>query len=185
MQAFFFLISPSTFGPFGLVWQEMDTGPLLQQVFLPRAENRMEDIVQETFPGSLLSASPPILELSKQIRCFMTGEVVDFDLRGINLNRCSEFQVRVLLAEYEIPRGWVSSYGKIARKLDLPGGARAVGSALARNPFPIIIPCHRAVRSDGLLGGYQGGLKMKRGLLESEGIEFSNDGKVLAKNMYY
>jgi methylated-DNA-[protein]-cysteine S-methyltransferase len=53
--------------------------------------------------------------------------------------------------------------------LGKPGGARAVGGALVHNPFPIIVPCHRAVRSNGQLGGFQGGQKMKRALLEFKG----------------
>jgi methylated-DNA-[protein]-cysteine S-methyltransferase len=91
----------------------------------------------------------------------------------------------VLLAEYEIPRSWVSTYGRIARSLGIPDGARAVGGALSRNPFPIIIPCHRAIRSNGELGGFQGGLRMKRALLELEGIGFSAEGKVLTERIYY
>ncbi|MBE9507936.1 MAG: MGMT family protein, partial [Chloroflexi bacterium] len=75
--------------------------------------------------------------------------------------------------------------GRIARHLGVKGGARAVGRALARNPFPIVIPCHRAIRSNGELGGYQGGLEMKRALLEGEGIEFTQRGKVLMRRVYY
>ncbi len=60
-----------------------------------------------------------------------------------------------------------------------------MGGALLRNPFPIIIPCHRAIRSDGELGGFQGGLKMKQALLELEGIRFSSTGKVLAPSLFY
>jgi methylated-DNA-[protein]-cysteine S-methyltransferase len=60
-----------------------------------------------------------------------------------------------------------------------------VGGALGRNPFPIIIPCHRAVRSDGQLGGYRGGVAMKRALLEMEGVEISPTGKVLTDRFYY
>ncbi|MEE9618423.1 MAG: MGMT family protein [Anaerolineae bacterium] len=101
------------------------------------------------------------------------------------LERCSEFQRRVLLAEHRIPRGWVSTYGRIAIRVGVPGGARAVGGALARNPFPIIIPCHRAIRSDGQLGGFQGGLRMKQSLLELEGIEVAQTGKVLTDRLYY
>jgi methylated-DNA-[protein]-cysteine S-methyltransferase len=59
----------------------------------------------------------------------------------INLRQCFEFQKNILLAEHKIPRGWVSTYGRIARKLGVPNGARAVGTALARNPFPIIGTC--------------------------------------------
>jgi methylated-DNA-[protein]-cysteine S-methyltransferase len=110
---------------------------------------------------------------------------VDFRLSLIDLEQCSEFQRRVLLAENKIPRGWVSSYGRIARRLGIPNAARAVGTALARNPFPIIIPCHRTVRSNGDLGGFGGGLKMKRELLELEGVQFSTTGRVLTDRFYY
>ncbi|MBN1485705.1 MAG: MGMT family protein [Chloroflexia bacterium] len=103
----------------------------------------------------------------------------------IALDRCTDFQQRVLLAERDIPRGWVSTYGLIARHLGLPGGARAVGQALAGNPFPIVIPCHRAIRSDGRLGGFQGGEEMKRALLRLEDLEVTADGKVRQPRLYY
>ena len=79
----------------------------------------------------------------------------------------------------------MSTYGRIARSLGMPNAARAVGTALSRNPFPIIIPCHRAIRSNGELGGFRGGLEMKRALLELEGVEFSATGKVLTGRFYY
>jgi methylated-DNA-[protein]-cysteine S-methyltransferase len=60
-----------------------------------------------------------------------------------------------------------------------------VGNALATNPFPIVIPCHRAIRSDGTLGGYQGGLAMKRALLEQEGVDLDERGKVLSPRLFY
>jgi methylated-DNA-[protein]-cysteine S-methyltransferase len=80
--------------------------------------------------------------------------------------------------EYSIPRGKISTYARIAAALGMPRGARAVGYSLANNPFPLVIPCHRAVRSDGTLGGFQGGLSMKRALLECEGIPFTVSGRV-------
>ncbi len=89
------------------------------------------------------------------------------------------------MAEYGIPRGSVSTYGRMAAHLGIPGGARAVGNALATNPFPIVIPCHRAIRSDGTLGGYQGGLAMKRILLEQEGVVIDDRGRVRSTKLYY
>jgi alkylated DNA nucleotide flippase Atl1 len=65
----------------------------------------------------------------------------------------------------------------VAQKIDTKG-VRAVGTALARNPFPLVVPCHRAVRSDRTLGGFQGGLEMKRALLEMEGVEFDSKNRV-------
>jgi O-6-methylguanine DNA methyltransferase len=98
---------------------------------------------------------------------------------------CGAFQRKVLLAEYRIPRGWVSTYGKIAKHVGVAGGSRAVGRALAENPFPIIVPCHRAVRVNGEIGGYQGGSDMKRALLEMEGVEFTEKGRVSMHKVHY
>lgn len=101
------------------------------------------------------------------------------------MDLCPDFQRRVLLAEHAIPRGRVSTYARIAAHLGVERGARAVGSALAANPFPILIPCHRAIRSDRTLGGYQGGLEMKRTLLEMEGLSFESSGRVSVQRFYY
>lgn len=86
--------------------------------------------------------------------------------------------------ESKIPSGKVSTYSRIASKLGNSSAARAVGNALARNPFPLVIPCHRAIRSDGSLGGYAGGIDMKKKLLELEGIEFDYRGRVIIKNVW-
>jgi O-6-methylguanine DNA methyltransferase len=88
-----------------------------------------------------------------------------FDLRGL-----SEFERAVLMKALEIPSGEVRPYSWIAREIGRPGAVRAAGSALARNPVPLLIPCHRVVRSDGHIGNYSlGGARNKRTLLEAEG----------------
>lgn len=71
----------------------------------------------------------------------------------------------------QIPYGVVYSYGEVAEMLGDKRKARAVGQALRKNPFPIIIPCHRVIKGDRTLGGYTGGLRLKRWLLQNEGIE--------------
>jgi len=87
------------------------------------------------------------------------------DLRGL-----SEFQRAVLLKALEIPRGEVRPYSWIACEIGNPRAARAVGSALARNPVPLLIPCHRVVRGDGRIGEYAFGSHAKRALLQAEGV---------------
>ena len=87
-----------------------------------------------------------------------------FDLRGL-----SEFEQTVLRKALEIPRGEVRPYAWIAREIGRPRAVRAVGSALAHNPVPLLIPCHRVVRTDGSIGQYGLGPENKRALLESEG----------------
>ncbi|MBN2080445.1 MAG: methylated-DNA--[protein]-cysteine S-methyltransferase, partial [Spirochaetes bacterium] len=101
------------------------------------------------------------------------------------MDLCSPFQERVLRAEHGIPRGRVSTYQGIARHIGSAAAARAVGTALANNPFPIMIPCHRAIRFDGALGGYQGGVKMKQSLLQMEGVAFNASGRVVTEKFFY
>jgi methylated-DNA-[protein]-cysteine S-methyltransferase len=184
-DSLFYVLVPSVFGTLGLVWQRTDAGPKVRRVLLPDEQTPAQRVVSLAFPDARRLSCPAIAELGEQMRRFLEGDAVHFELSIAALEGCSEFQRKVLLAEHAIPRGWVSTYGKIARSLGSPGGARAVGGALARNPFPLIIPCHRAIRSDGQLGGFQGGLKMTRALLELEGIEVAQTGKVLTDRFYY
>ncbi len=180
-----YALVPSAFGTLGIVWRGTEEGPRVSRVLLPNEQTPAQDVVGMAFPDAKPLSCPAIAELGERIQRFLEGNAVDFELSLMALERCSEFQRGVLLAEHRIPRGWVSTYGRIARSLGVPGGARAVGGALARNPFPIIIPCHRAIRSDGRLGGFQGGLRMKQSLLELEGVEVAQTGKVLTDRLYY
>jgi methylated-DNA-[protein]-cysteine S-methyltransferase len=173
------------FGTMGIVWWKAVAGPRVRQVFLNRKRKSAGRAVLEEYPDARRLASPGIVRLGDRIQRFLDGEAVVFDLDMIALEVCGEFQRRVLLAEHEIPRGCVSTYGRIAGHIGSPGSGRAVGRALATNPFPIIIPCHRAVRADGGIGGYQGGGEMKRALLAMEGVGFDTTGKVLMQRVYY
>jgi methylated-DNA-[protein]-cysteine S-methyltransferase len=89
-----------------------------------------------------------------------------FDLRSV-----TEFERAVLLKALEIPRGEIRTYGWIAAQIGHPAAVRAVGSALRKNPVPVLIPCHRVVRSDGHVGEYAlGGTDNKRAILAAEGV---------------
>lgn len=87
---------------------------------------------------------------------------VPLDLRG------TEFQLRVWTELVNVPFGATTSYGELARRVGKPGGARAIGNALGRNPVPIIVPCHRVIGHDQALVGFGGGLSVKEQLLELE-----------------
>ena len=91
-----------------------------------------------------------------------------FDLL-VDLTALGDFQRAVLDAASRLEFGETVTYTEIARRIGRPKASRAVGSALGRNPVPIIVPCHRVVRTDGTLGGYTGGLRYKRTLLDIEG----------------
>ena len=88
---------------------------------------------------------------------------IDLDLRGH-----TDFERDVWLKALEIPRGEVRPYGWVAAEIGRPKAVRAVGSACATNPLPVVVPCHRVVRSDGSVGGYLGGADAKRTLLTLE-----------------
>ncbi len=89
-----------------------------------------------------------------------------YDLSGL-----TSFERAVLTKTLEIPSGEVRPYGWVAREIGRPKAVRAVGSALGRNPVPVLIPCHRVVRSDGQIGNYGLGVPMKRALLSAEGVD--------------
>ena len=131
------------------------------------------------------SSCAEIDDVTIAIKGLLEGEEIEFSLDIADLSLCTEFQQLVLRAEHRIPRGSISTYQLIAKYLGKRNGARAVGNALANNPFPLIVPCHRAIRSDRHLGGYQGGLEMKRALLEKEGIPFDDTGRVACAHFHY
>ncbi len=179
------MLVPSSFGTLILLWRDTPEGPKATRVLLPREGHATEEMARALHDGQPAPSHPDMTALAGRIARFLQGDDVAFSLQQVALEDCSDFQQQVLRAEHAIPRGCVSTYGRIAAHLGVPGGARAVGRSLAGNPFPILIPCHRAIRSDMGLGGYQGGAAMKRALLEMEGLAVSPRGKVLVESVYY
>lgn len=173
------------FDAVSIVWIKANAQVLVQHIFLSSPKLPSEEKVFKKFPSAIPGASNQISAFEKALQDFLNGNPVEFDFDLLDWECCSKTQKRVLLAEAAIPRGWVSTYGRIANYLGIRHGARVVGGALARNPFPIIIPCHRAINADGSLGGYQGGIEMKRQLLAQEGVQFTNTGKVSLHKVFY
>ena len=170
----------SPFGHLALLWRNTGDGPRVVRILIPlpgrSAVQRLSDYA-DAAPGD----HPEIEELCAQISRFASGEAIELPIELLDRQACSPFQWQVLMADRATPRGQVRTYGQLAEAVGSPGAARAVGSALARNPFPIVIPCHRAIRADGSLGGYQGGLEMKRRLLEMEGVHLDARGRIVAQ----
>lgn len=106
-------------------------------------------------------------DLTRRLRAYFGGRKVAFPDK-LDLTRATAFQRMVWQKTRLIPYGKTRSYSWIAEQVGKPEAARAVGQALSRNPLPIIIPCHRVVASNGKLGGFSGGLEMKRYLLQLE-----------------
>lgn len=129
-----------------------------------------EQQVHAWLDRTLHPAAEPPATLITALTQHLTG-TSESSLR-FNLSRLSEFERAVLLKALEIPRGEVRPYAWVAREIGSPKAVRAVGTALAHNPIPLFIPCHRVVRSDGTLGQYSmGGSDIKRAILTAEGLD--------------
>jgi O-6-methylguanine DNA methyltransferase len=115
------------------------------------------------------NASKPIIlkKAVKFLQQYFSGESVSFDV-PLDLRYYTPFQQAVWRAAAAIPSGETRSYAWVAKRIRNPKAARAVGQALGANPVPIIIPCHRVISSTGTMGGFSGGLGMKKKLLELE-----------------
>ena len=172
---------PSRYGVIVLVWLDGAERPV-KRIFLASGES---ETPARAFPGARPGSNRAIDALRRDMERFLAGRPVTLDVELCDLDACNPFQRRVLLAEHAIPRGWVSTYGRIAEHIGAPRAARAVGTALGRNPFPIVVPCHRVVRANGAPGGFRGGLEMKRRLLEGEGIRFDANGRVSMEKIHY
>ncbi|MDJ0346915.1 methylated-DNA--[protein]-cysteine S-methyltransferase [Streptomyces sp. H10-C2] len=170
----------------GPVWTRLDTpiGPLLlaatgqglvNVVFradekttatvLDRLARRLgADLVEDTGETGLLA--PAV----QQLRAYFAGELRDFTL-DLDWSLTAGFNRRVQreLAT-GVPFGTVVGYQDLADRVGEPGAARAVGTAMGANPLPIVVPCHRVVESNGGIGGFGGGLEIKRTLLALEGV---------------
>jgi len=109
-----------------------------------------------------------LAQLEAQLTQFYAGENVLFGI-PLDWSLLTRWQRRVLEEVRKIPWGETRSYGCLAARLGKPGGARAVGQALARNPFTPISPCHRVISANGSLGGFGGGSALKQALLKQEG----------------
>ena len=147
------IIKSTPFGSVGVIWTGLNDNPKIVRILLSKRGLPAEDQVSDLYPNSQASSCAEIDDVATAIKGLLEGEEIDFSLDIAELSLCTEFQQLVLRAEHRIPRGRVSTYGLIAEYLGKRRGARAVGNALANNPFPLIVPCHRAIRSDKHLGG--------------------------------
>lgn len=143
-------------------------------------ERSFERLHGRTISRATLRPPAPVRALLKNLKS-PDRVKLRYDLREL-----SEFEQAVLKKALEIPGGEVRPYSWIAREIGNPNAVRAVGSALAKNPVPLLIPCHRVVRADGKLGKYSmGGKGVKRALLEVEDVEPDTIERLAAKGIRY
>ena len=126
--------------------------------------------LEERHGVSAVRSMERVSETMSQILQYLSGNRRSFKL-DIDLRDSTQFQRKVLEAAVAVPPGFVATYGEIAARIGKPKSSRAVGQALARNPIPIVVPCHRVVAADGSLTGYSGagGIETKASLLRLEG----------------
>ncbi len=118
-------------------------------------------------------AHPVLVDAARQLAEYFVGDRREFDL-PLDLDG-TDFQRQAWLALADVPYGETVSYGEQAERIGRPGASRAVGAANAKNPVPIVLPCHRVVGADGSLTGFAGGLELKRKLLAHERSQQSLD----------
>lgn len=143
------------------------------RVYLPN-EEISKQILQKKHPNDdIVENKSGFEDVINQLGEYFDGKRKYFKIK--TKIKLSPFYKKALAEVAKVPYGKTASYSQIAHRLNNPKAARAVGSANARNPFPIIIPCHRIIANNGKLGGYAGGLKMKKYLLEFEKENFNID----------
>jgi methylated-DNA-[protein]-cysteine S-methyltransferase len=159
----------TTDSPFGaLLLAKTPRG--LVRVGLPNQDQDglLVDLSERVSPR-VLEAPAQLDEVRRELDLYFAGKLDSFGL-PLDWRLSGGFRQRVLRAINRIPYGQTRSYTEMARKAGNERAVRAAGTACGSNPIPLVVPCHRVLRTGGALGGYGGGLPMKQALLELEGV---------------
>jgi methylated-DNA-[protein]-cysteine S-methyltransferase len=176
----FFTLVDLQLGEVALVWRLFADSPRLVRVILPEERLSALTLLRQSYPKARSGSHPEIVSIARQLEEYDQGMDINFSVPEEEPQRWSEFYRQVWTATSQIPRGKVSTYGQVASKISHPRAARAVGTALGANPFPLLIPCHRVLLASGESGNYSaGGPTVKRQLLAGEGVFFDSRGRVL------
>ncbi len=165
----------------GAVWYAAAIGD--EKVFATAFSTTERGVLQElleslpyNIPFQMAEKSSPFsAELLKTLKAIFDGKDVSLHFE-VAMDHMPSYTRRVLKCTSMIPVGYLTTYGAIAKAVG--GSPRAVGNAMAYNPFPLLIPCHRVVRADFSVGGYGAGEKIKRELLQREDRGYEEDGRV-------
>ena len=164
-----FTLFDTAIGRCGIAWREKG----LVGVQLPEANERQTRArIQRRFPGATdAQPSSDVKRAIDGITALLRGDAPDLSAVALNMDGIPAFPRRVYAIARGIPPGATLSYGEIAARLGDPSAAREVGQALGRNPFPLVVPCHRVLAAGGRTGGFSapGGVATKLRLLAIEG----------------
>ena len=161
------MIEYTTFNsPIGKIYIAAVKEGVVKISFSNESPQELENYCQKHLGSEVHQGSDFTKYAKQQILKYLEGKSQSLDFPVIHLN--SPFRQKVLEAERNIPYGETRSYGEVAKMVNNPRASRAVGSANAENPLPLYFPCHRIISSNGGLGGYGGGLGVKKYLLDLE-----------------
>ena len=141
---------------------------LVRISFHSEAEDLVLEELARRISPRILKSPRKVAPVARELDQYFAGRRKTFDV-PLDWSLVGPYARRVLRATARIPFGKVSTYREVARKAGNPAASRAAGNALGSNPIPIVVPCHRVLRTGGGLGGYGGGLEVKELLLELEG----------------
>ena len=169
MDASGILVFDTPIGPCGLAWNERG----LAGVALPEPDPAaVRARLLRRYPDAIGGEPPPeVVDARDRILELLTAGSADLSAIALDLDRVGAFERRIYEIARAIPPGQTLTYGEIAARAGEPHAAQAVGQAMGRNPWPIVVPCHRVVGSNGKLGGFSapGGTRTKLRILEIEG----------------
>ena len=152
----------TAFGPVSVAW----TARGLSRV-------RLLDEAADVGPDGEATLPPVAAEAVRLLSAYFVGDPVDFSPLALDDTGLSSLDAAIYRELRRVPRGSTVTYGELAARAGAPGAAQAVGSAMARNPWVIVVPCHRVLAAGGALGGFSapGGVRTKRKLLRMEGVD--------------
>jgi methylated-DNA-[protein]-cysteine S-methyltransferase len=176
MKHISYYLFDTSLGFCGIAWKGSESKNCSPAVIFLQLPDTAEELTEEKIAGSTggLKSDPPssIAGTVERIRTHLHGKTQDFSDIIVDIAGLGSFTQQVLTACRNIPAGRTMSYSELARMIHRPKAARAVGQALAKNPIPLIIPCHRVLTLDGRAGGFSapGGVETKKWILAKEGV---------------
>ena len=176
MTLFKHIISSSPIGEIAIIWRKKPKFQI-EEIVISNPDQTASEIVKDKYEREeelhLNKKSKQLNQVLNEINKYFQEKDYKFSLSYLNMDKLKPFQRKVLEVEFKTKKGTVNTYKDIAKEVGSPKAYRAVGTALAKNPFPIIIPCHRTVKADRTIGGFCGfaeGLESKKILLELDGL---------------